>query len=410
MSAPLPTTTDEQRAPFWDDVDDLLSRGVLTASIQIGDSTVCVRTPMASELWLLQAQHPFASTWFEYVDPLLARCIWSVDRHVMIGDQEAIHVLEDWIPHLHQYVKDTLVYVLLALMARARRAERDVYYYCYEASSRLAWRSLRPSSSASQAHGLGFENLGSSMVQRVWQAYNIAEDQRIDEMVQWSMTKNIMSCHAPKGVEKMENRDKQNLESRRNDQQKLLDMFYYRAIGLLDEDGNQREEDQKELHGFKMAHTPEELADEMHRWVTGQQDTHDRVITEYKEGIRQRMVQERVERDKKLAQIRHEAEIAAKTFGYDPNRPAVVGYSLEQVQKMLRDRGGNVPDGLRNIGYSPSRRERAFDKWVDGEIDSGNLEAVDGSLVEKTGVGGDQAQTLQQKIMSRRPIIDDGGD
>ena len=407
MSAPLPTTTDEQRLPFWDDVDDLLSRGVLTAPIQMGNSCVSIRTPMASELWLLQQQNPWAETWFEYIDSVLARCIWSIDRTVIIDDQAAVHVIEEWLQTLHPHVKDSMIYVLLGLMARARRAERDVYYYCYEAQSRLAWRSLRPNLTPSQAHGLGFEKLGVSMVQRIWQAYNTSEDQRIDEMVQWSMTKNIMSCHAPKGVQKMETRDKQNLEKRKNDQQKLLDKFYYRQIGLLDENGNEREES-KEIDGYKMAHTPEELADEMHRWVTGQQDTHDQIITEYKEGIRQRMVDERMERDRKLAQIRREAEIASKTFGYDPNRPAVVGYSLEQVQKMLRERGGNVPSGLRQIGYSPSRRERAFDKWVEGEIDSGNLEAVDGTLVERSG--SDRTQTLQDKIMARRPIINEEGD
>ena len=410
MASPLPATEPSQRRKHWADVDALLTRGCLSVTVLFGDTAFCIRSPMEAEFWLLEQMHPNAESWFEYIDSVVARCTWSVDGQVFIEDPLAVQELEKFLRKIHPYLKEVLYYAVLGLMARKRRAERDIYYYCYEDESRLAWRSLRDNISPNESFGLGFDRLGTTLVQRIWQAYNISEDQRIEEMIQWSMTKNIMSCHAPKGVEKIEKKDKQRLETRLSEQQNLLDKFYYRTIGLLDDEGNEREEDPDKLDSFKMAHTPQELADEMHRWVTGEHDQHDKAVADYKEGIRQRMLDERLERDRRLAQVRREAAIAARTFGYDANRPAVVGYSLEQVQKMMREKGSTNVDmpGLRSIGYSPSRRERAFDRWVDGEIDSGHLESVDGALVEGSGEQ-KTAQSLQEKIQARRPTFN-GGD
>lgn len=263
----------------------------------------------------------------------------------------------------------------------------------------------------------GIEHLGINAIQGVWTAYNKAEDQRILDLTQWNYTKNIMSCHAPKGVKKIEDRDKKELEKRKEDQQKILDKFYYRATGVTDFNDERFSEDDSNLDDngeIRFAHTAEELADEMHRWVTGEADQHDRIVTEYKEGIRRRMLEERRARDRRLAQIRQEAEIAAQTFGYDTKRPKVVGYSFDEIQEMMKERGVGMT-GARDIGFTPSRRERAFDRWVEENPDAGNL-VSDGDrlLASRSELPRAEPQrpkrSLQEQVESRRPKLPTGGD
>ena len=245
-------------------------------------------------------------------------------------------------------------------------------------------------------------------MQRVWYAYNRSEDKRIEDMAHWGNTKNIMATQAPKGVKKLDDKDRQNLEKMKNDRQRSMDDFYYRSIGVLD-DSNTPADKSKEGNSERIhfANSAEELADEMHRWVTGEDDSHDKVVREYKEGIRQRMAQERREREARLRKLQEEQEMAARTFGYDRNKPSVVGYSLDEVQKMMEERGINInAPGARTVGYEPSRRERAFDRWVEDNPDSGKLQSVEGKL-EVVEPQPQQNRTLQEQVAQRRPVIEE---
>jgi len=422
MALPLPKTTEKQREAHWADVDAMLSPGFLSHTGTVGAVTLCIRNPSEADLWLLRQWHPNARSWFDYANDLITRCVWCVNGVVVIGDQAASKVVHTILNKDGDAILSKLFYVVLGLFIRRRKAERDVYAYIYETSSRLAWRATPANQFVGTAFGSlpGVEKLGVNAVQGVWTAYNKAEDQRILDLTQWSYTKNIMSCHAPKGVKKIEDRDKKELEKRLEDHQKILDRFYYRSIGHLDMNDEAYEKDDGSLEDgqIRVAHTPEELADEMHRWVTGEYDQHDRIVKEYKEDIRNRMLQERKQRERRLAQIRVEAEMAAKTFGYDTARPKVVGYSFDEVQQLLKEKGVSMKPGARDVGFTPSRRERAFDRWVEENPDAGNLVSdgdsltvdLPGSRTAAPPANPRPKASLQEQISRRRPKLPGGGD
>lgn len=404
-------TTPQDRESHWADVEALISPGFLSETVVVGGVPFCVRNPNESDIWYLRQLHPRAESWADYSHEMISRCIWSVGDVVVLQDDQSRRdiraALDDMV--CSHVVWRELFFTVLGLFLRVRCAERDIYAYIYEDMSRLAWRGMPTLDFGNHYADLfGVHRLGTNMIQQVWVAYNKSEDSRIDDLNQWNFTKNIMACQAPKGVKKLDDKDRQNVEELLRDRQMRLDNFYYRSIGVLDEADKERVNEVDDGEAIHLATTAEELADEMHRWVTGKQDRHDKIVQAYKDGVRERMVQERRAREERLAKIRREQEIAAKTFGYDTSRPSVVGYSFDEVQEMMKKRGINIASpGARTIGYEPSRRERAFDRWIEKNPDSGNLVSDGVGLSAKSSAS---SETLQEQVSRRRPTLPDGGE
>ena len=120
----------------------------------------------------------------------------------------------------------------------------------------------------------GLELLGLNGAQKVWVAWNNAEDQRDRDEYDWMLTKQSIAPHAPKAIQKMEKQEKQKEDTRDRDRAKRLDEWYYKRTGVLDEDGKLIDSGGKAIDPYagdqvSMSYTSEELADEMRRWVSG---------------------------------------------------------------------------------------------------------------------------------------------
>ena len=181
----------------------------------------------------------------------------------------------------------------------------------------------------------GLEKVGLNASQQIWIAWNQAEDQRLVDEYAWQMTKQSIAPHAPKAIDKMTKQEKQREETRLRDRQKKQDEWYYKLAGVLDEDGKIITPKGEEISPFdgdqvSMAYTSDELAEEMRRWVTGEQDWHDKIIAEYKASIKQKMLDERMERDKRLAEAQLEIEERERNLGIR-TRDRLVGYTPDPV-------------------------------------------------------------------------------
>jgi hypothetical protein len=412
MAATLPASTPEQRRSLWDDLESLLYPGFLSLRTKVGGISVCVRNPSPSDLWLSNAfADPSEQLW---IDTLLTQCVWAVEGINILGDRRALIPVRAALRTLPAGARSSLFYGILGLLHKAREAQVAVYSYVYEPSSRDLWKSRGARWPVDDTlSGIpGSASLGPNQIQMVWAMWNEAEDMRLRDRWDWHITKNIMACHAGKAVRKIDATDKRDSEKLDRDRQKTLDQWYYRQIGVIDDEGRLIGQDGDDPgDGVVMAHTAAELADEMRRWVTGEDDWHDAVIRKYKEDIRLGMEQERERRSEHLEYMRREAERRADELGGEA--PAIVGYTLDQVRAMMSQKGYDLDKPhARKVEYGSGGRNRSYDKWIASELDSGALEADGDGLVEAGQVPhpAKDTRSLDERLAGRIPRLDGEGD
>lgn len=408
----LKPTTSEQRFEYLKDTESLVSPGFLSHEVSVNGLTFSVRSAFPSDFRVLERAFPNNRRGWSIA--LLSRLVWMVDGYTLFDDRKKERVFRELFESLPKTSFETLFSVALSLVQRSYAARANILYYLFENSSRELWISLgKQNPNLDILTGFpGLELLGLNHVQKMWVAWNSAEDQRAADEFQWMCIKQSIAPHAPKAIEKMNKQDKQTKETRDKDRQKSQDEWYYKLKGVLDKDGKIVTESGTEVDPYAgdqvaMAYTSDELAEEMRRWVVGEQDWHDKVIAEYKAGIKQKMLDERMDRDKRLAEAQLEVEQRERDLGIR-TRDRLVGYTPDQVAQLRND--DPQRPGARQISYAPSRKQSAFDKWVDTERDSGALVEEDGKLVPKKEIPRPKKdeRSLQDKINSRLPRLDRG--
>ena len=409
----LPPTSAEQRLEYLKDTQSLISPGFLAERVVVGGVSICFRSPHPSDYFILS--YAFHSEDKEWSVALIARMVWMVDGYVFFSDPKTEYEIRDLLHSLPKAVFNKLFQVCAALIKRMVEARSHLLYYLFESSSRDLWRGIgKRTPNADILTGIsGLEKIGLNASQRIWVAWNQAEDQRDRDEYDWQLTKQNIAPHAPKAIEKMNKQEKQREETRQRDRQKKQDEWYYKATGVLDANGKiivketGEEVDPYAGDQVSMAYTSDELAEEMRRWVVGEQDWHDKVIAEYKANIKQKMLDERMERDKRLAEAQLEMEQRERDLGMR-TRDRLVGYTPDQVAQLRND--DPQRPGARQISYAPSRKQSAFDKWVDTERNAGALVEEDGKLVAKKEIPRPKKdeRSLQDKINSRLPRLDRG--
>jgi hypothetical protein len=229
----------------------------------------------------------------------------------------------------------------------------------------------------------------------MWRAFNEVEDQRRDDESLWEGFKLVASASAPKGVKKIDQQDRNRRKAEEDRRQMVLDRFYYMTKGIISgktEKGSDLSEDLPAL--VYASKDPELLADEMYRWVTGQEDAHDQVVSAYKRQIRERHEAEKAAREARRLELqRKQKELEESGM---PNR--LIACTAEQLEHMLRDR----KPGIRTVvdGKGAINPERLYDKYVAKQPNSGLLQGTaDGKVVDPTGV---TKEVLQDLVNSRQ--------
>lgn len=350
----------------------MLTPGFLAHKLGVGPVTLSVRNLGPNDFFMLQHRVPAAATERDWKQWIVATCVWMINGQLTLGHANAPVLLHHAISGLPKGVLDVLYHTVLGLSNRKDKAIEAIEAFCLEASSRALWKQLGqggfPRDSFSGVPGA--EKLGSNVVQRLWTVYNEFEDQRIVELSVWAQSKFMVSPHAPKGIKSLDAKDRQQFETEKADKQRVLDRFFYTAIGLYGEDGKKL----KEFDLVQQASTPEELEDEMKRWLAGDMDAHDRVVTEYKAKIVAKKEAGRQERQQRLAAARERAQEA----GEDTEAMSLIGYAPEQVRAVLEQRRGGRPAGAQFI--ADGKHDYVYEKYLSEAAEKGPLRVVDGQI------------------------------
>ena len=315
-----------------------------------------------------------------------------IDGFVLLDEVNAAPQLIQTIYQMPPITRDIIFSIVMGLFTRQNKAIESVESYSYESFSRVKWKSL-----GGNPQGLSGipGRLGSNHVQQMWTFYNEVEDRRVYAEALWEGFKLSVSPHAPKGIKKIDTRDKQTKNNEFSRRQAVHDRFFYTRIGLLSKPKVVGEQSVPGLGGSIIPKTDEDLADEMYRWVKGEDDEHDRIVREYKAQITTRYEYEKQEREAQREAIRQQQESIEADVG--PRR--LVAYTTEQLAEMLKGRNAGRPAGARTIQTEPDSRDRLYSRYLERAPDPGLLKPVDGHLVPVQGAMG---SSLDEKLGSRR--------
>jgi hypothetical protein len=365
-------TTFAQREPFYRDLVSLLAPGFLAHKVGVGFATLSLRDLSHNDFFLLRHRIPMDASEKEWQRWVVATCVWMLDGQILLGHPNAAPLIYPAICKLPDQTMDILFHVVLGLAKRRDDALDALDVYCLEDSSRSLWRQVGgatlPRDNFSGVPGA--ELLGANIVQRIWTVYNEFEDQRTQDLTEWAMSKFLVSPHAPKGVKSLDAKDKQKHESLEAERQQKMDRFFYAQLGLVSPDG-------KPIQTYDRIHhasTPDELEEEMRRWVAGDMDNHDKIVAEYKAKVVAKREAEKQERLERLQEARRQAA----EVGEDAEAMSLIAYAPEQVKALLERKRGNTPAGVQFI--AEGKQDYVYEKYLSGDIDKGRLRVVGGKV------------------------------
>jgi len=272
--------------------------------------------------------------------------------------------------------QEILFSIIIGLFSRQTRAGDGTESYCYEMMSRFRWKSYGGHSPHTQSGIPGQEKLGTNYVQRMWTFYNEVEDRRLAEEAAWEGTKLIVSAQAPKGVKKIDTHDRQAKQKEAERRQEVQDQFFYVSTGVIAKAGLTPEGEKKAPSPFAPK-SDEQLAQEMHSWVAGKEDDHDRVVNNYKQQVVARYEAEKAAREKRAADFRKHLD----SMDLPARASPLVGYTQGQLSQILQHRNPGRP-GARTVFEGEGRGDYVYTKYLERTPDTGGLAAAaDGTLV-----------------------------
>jgi hypothetical protein len=301
---------------------------------------------------------------------------------------------------------NVLYTVFDGLGRRVTRALSIVEAYCYEPYSRSLWRGIVGN------EGKPVQN----PVYRVWRAFNLSEDTRQADFIQWEHTRMFVSAMSSKGAKHLLNEEKkikQREQDRRNGAiedtvTRILSgsRSVERSAVTVTLDG-----ETFEVPRVMAARTADDLMAEMNRTVNGEKDYHDKVVERYKGDIRNRIESERTHRQEAyegaLAIARENAQASPDEA---PSLP-LVGYTPEQ----LRQLNFITPFTPRRQTADVSHGTRLYDRYMQSAETPVGWVGVKGvpepavapPAPSTAGAGGaDPALSpLQQAVAARKPTF-----
>jgi hypothetical protein len=273
----LPATTPEQRAHLYKDVEEMVMVGFMSHPVTVGKTHLCLRSLTEGDLHLLRYRAVAEGDWEFW---MVAGSVWLLDGHNLLAEPHAASRVGGVLRRLPRGVIEALGSVAVGLLRRVRRARLYTEAFCYEAATRYLWKGLGSKSPAGRFGIPGTEHMGTNEVQTLWVAYNEMEDFRAQSDALWEAAKLIASSNAPKAVQKIDQKESQRRRDENARRQRVMDHAFYYSKGMVDEKGLVKagvvEGQASYVHG---AQTEEELAEEMRRWVEGEEDWHDRVVS-----------------------------------------------------------------------------------------------------------------------------------
>lgn len=404
----LPVTTSEQRAEIYTDARKLLRTGFLAHSMDLNGIRIVLRSLNEADWDLLQFR-TCSDTLVEWKRWSVASSVWMVQGQLTVGDEDVLYRVYEMCQSLPLTILNDAYQIVNALLRRVREASERMKGFLYEEESRFMWKSgefrMMTGSSVIPSQSL-------NPIQKLWIYFNQAEDESDRERSEWDIAKFIVGPHAPKGIKKISAQDRKQQGDLKNRRQREMDRCYYEAQGILPKPGeavtkNSRFGDWK-VH---LAETPEELQEEMRRWVGGEKDDHDRVV----DGVKTR-IREDVEGRKNKAKVQQKAlRRAMEEEGVGHSRLVpMTGKGAQDFIDRVKKRMPGVSKVMQDATHNS-----AYDKYIKKDTEPGSLRVdADGGIVSESTVDPNEMiemlrkpeegeePTLQEKIAGRRPTVE----
>jgi hypothetical protein len=398
----LPSTTKEQRGPMYEDVVPLVVPGFLTARCTFGKLSLGVRSLSENDLSFLRAiAKESASDWPLHV---ASASIWSINGIPLLESYPySNRVGFNTLSQAHKSVARSVFSQALSFFARMKEANRFFESFLYENESRRLWKGTNNGAIPiwDRSGFPGTERLGMNSFQSTWVQWNRSEDDRASDDYQWSLTKVLVSVQSSKSAKKLDGKDRTRVAAEKDRRAKVQDNAYYRFIGVLDDEGKERDPARR-IH---QPRTAAELSEEMRRWVAGEQDFHDKVVSDYKERVRLKYETKEAEKERAIQAARERRAMEEQVLGV--SKPTLVGYTLEQLRQL---NPVALKPGAKFITEAdPTARN--FNRYLRDPIQSG-LEVRDGKVAYRepsTNASNapkeDDGLTLNERIARRKTSI-----
>ena len=386
----LPRTTPEQRAPFYEDVETLILNGFLSHSLRLKDISISLRSLGPGDVMLLKARAASGldEDWKVWT---VASAIWMLDGYCLLDEVHATPRLAKLVRQLPKHLREVLFSLVTGLFSRQGLALESTEAYCYESLSRFRWRSSGGHLPNMHSGIYGMDRLGTNYVQRMWTFFNRVEDTQLEDENLWEGFKLVTSSMSPKGVKKIDSHDKERKKAEHEHRQKVMDRHFYIRMGIIKDQVDGGTNARPLLGGGSKS--ADELVDEMKRWVTGEEDWHDQVVTEYKRKVSEKYEQEKRDRQRRADALRDQQIQEASNLM--PQR--MVGYTSDQLHSLLKQRQPG-PAGVKLVAAGTnSGREYLYEKYLHREADAGALKVENGNIVVAAGT--DLSEQLSQRLV-----------
>jgi hypothetical protein len=391
----------QDRRFLYADVEELLNFGFLSHAIRLEDTTLSLRSLSPGDVFLLRHRVGKLSMDRMWRTWTVAASVWMVEGRNILGEPNAVEQVFDTLQGLPSTTLDVLFSLVVGMFNRLGKSIRRTEAYCYESYSRMGWGLCgRQSPARDDFTGVpGSAHLGMNHVQRMWVAFNIAEDERQQRLHEWQAAKLVASAMSPKGVKKLNRSDemlrKKEEQRRREAVERMVNEV---LLGDTDEAGEMIvmvRGKPVSVRRVKTARTVEDLAEQMRMWVAGEKDWHDLVVDTYKKRVRDHFEEERRERDARLAQVQRQPLGATGATN-------LVGYTPDQMREFRPELFG-AQEGASRI-FDRQTPQDLYRKFLAQDAAPGRLHADDVAVGEQE-VGEDD---LQGAVASRNPAFSTG--
>lgn len=355
------------------DVEELLFPGYLSASFDADGVHLSLRTLFPADYHALKVRTSGAKSVRDWKEWAIAHAIWEVDGQIVSAAEfNTPHRIRGLLRPFSQTVIEALFAVVSGLRSRVEHALQLLEGYTYSQSSRGRWR-MATRHSPSMAAPPWIAPLGSNVLQQLWVAFNLAEDDRIRWENDWHAAKTIASTMSPKWVKEISDKEAQRWsteESRRAEVTRLAMQGKVAAKQVSDVENG--------IRTFKLR-TNEDLVEQMQRWQRGEYDDHDDIVHAYKEGIRQRQDEAARAHTERMSKVNPELLAAGGVAG----GTTAVAYTPEQLAEL----GIKTQDGPRQI-LDESASGFLYDRYIAREPNIGGLRPDGrGGQLEEPSVG-----------------------
>ena len=401
---------------MYEGVRKLLTLGFLAHGVEINGIRVIQRSLNDNDWVLLQYRvNPKSPvSWKRWA---VATSIWMIDGQIILGDEGALQRVYQMCASFPLNILEDLYAVLNALMRKVREASDVMEAFLYESEARYLWRS--EGSRLVEDGRFGSQQTGLNAIQKLWLFFNRMEDDGDQERHDWDMAKFMIGPHVPKGIKKINAKDKQLRADLVRRREGIMDRTYYEVQGVLAKRKPEGSTRFDRFNGWEvaMAETPEELKDEMRRWVAGIKDPHDSIIDYVKSKIK-------TEKETARNQAKVQREALQRAMGEEgitkaqliPMTGTAAQAFLERVKARMPGTSQVTQDLTHNSAYEKYIKNNP-EVGVLGVDEHGNITTntpVDPKeMLEMLRKPEEGQHSLQERIENRRPTMDyddEGGD